>query len=406
MSSVGFLRPRMGIGGSERLIADAAVALKQRGHQVTLFVPDRMDVAQFPELADNRIAFSHAGAFLPSEVLGRLRAPMAIARTALAGWHMTRHSSPPDVIFSDVVPHVIPFVKRLSSAPVLYFCHFPDLLLTRDGSRQSASYRTYRRPLDMVEEQGVAAADLVVTNSHFTAGIVRETFPSVDKSRMRVLYPGVATNALEEWPDGGELCILSVSRFDPRKNLALAVEALGALRTRVAADVFSRVRLVLAGYYDQRLPEAVALVENLRRIAAQAQLSDHVRLVFSPSEEERRALLAQSWCVIYTPTAEHFGYVPIEAMTAGRPVVAVNNGGPAETVVDGVTGFLCPPTGEAFADALARLLCDRDAAASLGRTGHDHVRDRFSLDAFGNGLDALIGELTNRRPDAAVTGAR
>ena len=48
-------------------------------------------------------------------------------------------------------------------------------------------------------------------------------------------------------------------------------------------------------------------------------------------------------------SGEHFGIVPIEAMYCRLPVVAVNDGGPTETVVDGLTGFLCQPNPESFA---------------------------------------------------------
>ena len=108
MISVGFLRPRMGIGGAERLVTDAAVCLKQRGRDVTLFVPDRMTVAQFPELAAHKIPFERAGQFMPSHIAGRMRAPLSIARTAYAGWRMSHSARRPDVIFSDVVPHAAP----------------------------------------------------------------------------------------------------------------------------------------------------------------------------------------------------------------------------------------------------------------------------------------------------------
>jgi alpha-1,3/alpha-1,6-mannosyltransferase len=387
----------MGIGGSERLVTDAAVALNARGHAVTIYVPDREEVAQFPALADHEIPFDTTGASLPSHLAGRLRAPMAIARTAYAGWQMSQRHDAPQVIFSDVVPHVIPLVKRWTRAPILYYCHFPDLLLTREGSRDSAVYRAYRRPLDRIEERGVAAADVVVTNSHFTAGIVRASLPSVAPERIRVLYPGVSVPAapMARPADESDLVMLSVGRFDPRKNLNLAVEALLALRARIPPALFSRVRLVLAGYHDRRLPEAVALVDQLQARVEAKNLGAHVRFAFSPDEQGRQALVARCRLVVYTPTAEHFGYVPVEAMAAGRPVVAVNAAGPAETVRHGVTGWLCDPTPEAFADAAARLLSDQDAADNMGRAGHAHVTQHFSLDAFGDSLHALVEGLAS-----------
>lgn len=44
--------------------------------------------------------------------------------------------------------------------------------------------------------------------------------------------------------------------------------------------------------------------------------------------------------MLYTPTEEHFGIVPCEAMIQGVPVIAINNGGPLETVEHEKTGFL------------------------------------------------------------------
>ena len=48
--------------------------------------------------------------------------------------------------------------------------------------------------------------------------------------------------------------------------------------------------------------------------------------------------------LLYTPSGEHFGIVPLEAMHCRLPVVAVNDAGPKESVADGVTGFLCQVT--------------------------------------------------------------
>lgn len=81
-----------------------------------------------------------------------------------------------------------------------------------------------------------------------------------------------------------------------------------------------------------------------------------VWLLRSFSDQQRTALLAACHAVVYTPQREHFGIVPLEAMASSRPVIACNSGGPMESVLHGKTGFLCEPSPEQFAAAMATLL--------------------------------------------------
>lgn len=194
-----------------------------------------------------------------------------------------------------------------------------------------------------------------------------------ETSRLRVepivLYPGVdplPTPNLAPDEGKGDTTIFCLGRFDSRKHIGLAIQALAVLRTRLPLRDFARVRLVVAGGYDARLREQRAFLSGCRR-------------------------------VVYTPQDEHFGSVPVEAMAAGRPVVAVSAGGPVETVRDGETGFLCPPQPEAFAAALARLLGDGALPARAGRAGRAHLAAHFSWAAFGWQLEGLMRTLVEER---------
>jgi alpha-1,3/alpha-1,6-mannosyltransferase len=137
------------------------------------------------------------------------------------------------------------------------------------------------------------------------------------------------------------------------------------------------------------------------------QLEERVRFLPSFTDAQRGALLAACTAVVYTPQHEHFGIVPLEAMAAGRPVIAVNNGGPTESVAHGRTGLLCDPTPAAFAAAYKQLLegattnnssISSSTAAPMGRSAREHVKAKFSRQAFGDQLDSFVKQLaTDKR---------
>jgi glycosyltransferase involved in cell wall biosynthesis len=90
---------------------------------------------------------------------------------------------------------------------------------------------------------------------------------------------------------------------------------------------------------------------------------------------------------------EGMGRVLVEAMAAGKPVVASRVGGIPDLVRDGETGYLVPPADErALANGIKKLLDDPANAKQMGLRGQEHCR-QFSLEAMIAKLDALYSEL-------------
>jgi glycosyltransferase involved in cell wall biosynthesis len=78
---------------------------------------------------------------------------------------------------------------------------------------------------------------------------------------------------------------------------------------------------------------------------------------------------------------EGLGVAALEAMAAGKAVVASRAGGLAEIVLDCETGLLVPPgDAEGFARAIAKLLSDESLRTSFGRRGAERVRQSFTLE--------------------------
>jgi alpha-1,3/alpha-1,6-mannosyltransferase len=216
--------------------------------------------------------------------------------------------------------------------------------------------------------------------------------------------------------------IVSINRFERKKNIELAIRCFAQLRdTYLQADDFARLRLVIAGGYNKNVQENVEYLEELDKLAQDtfglhtyiawdhtAPSPAEAQVIFLPSFDnaQRGYLLATSRCLLYTPSGEHFGIVPIEAMYARLPVVAVADGGPTETIIDHETGYLCPAEPAAFAQAVYRILIGSsdqhagiDSAAALerkshmGQRGRDWVLEKFTLEAFVRQLDDMLSKL-------------
>jgi len=157
------------------------------------------------------------------------------------------------------------------------------------------------------------------------------------------------------------------------------------------------VHLVVAGGYDELVSENREYLRELQSLASQRGISSHVTFRCNVSAGEKHSLLLQSTCLLYTSDNEHFGIVPVEAMHAQCPVLAVNSGGPCETVVDGVTGFLRPPTATEFANAMTKFVGDGgvELRRKLGEAGRLRVQKCFSFDAFTVKLDHIVRQLSS-----------
>jgi alpha-1,3/alpha-1,6-mannosyltransferase len=200
----------------------------------------------------------------------------------------------------------------------------------------------------------------------------------------------------------GDIVLLSMNRFERKKNIMLALEMMPTLKQTLPPKTYSRLKLHLAGGYDLKNVENVTHLQELKDRAQSLNLNlQQITFLPSVSDSVRSNLLTQARCVIYTPSREHFGIVPLEAMYAGAPVIAVSSGGPLETVIHGETGFLCSNSPEAFADAVAKLVSPggkgKRLAVEMGRKGHEHVKVNFGAERFKENFGGLLREVRRRK---------
>lgn len=282
---------------------------------------------------------------------------------------------------------------------ILFYCHFPDLLLTK---RDSFLKRLYRAPIDWVEEYTTGMADCILVNSQFTAAIFKKTFKSLSHMDPAVLYPSLNVSSFDSAvpeklddlvPKGKKFLFLSINRYERKKNLTLALEALVELRGRLTSQDWDKVHLIMAGGYDERVVENVEHYQELKKMAQQFDLDQSVTFLRSFSDKQKISLLHGCTCVIYTPSNEHFGIVPVEAMYMQCPVIAVHSGGPLESIVHSVTGFLCEPDPMHFSEAMEKFIKEPSLKVTMGLAGRARVKEKFSSEAFTEQLYQYVTKL-------------
>ncbi|KAG8527667.1 uncharacterized protein KY384_007820 [Bacidia gigantensis] len=424
--SIVFFHPDLGIGGAERLVVDAAFGLQNLGHKVTIFTSYRDPGHCFDEARDGTLDVRVRGNnVFPATILGRFKILCSILRQlhllTTITWTGELATLSPSVFFLDQLSAGIPFLRWYwEDVRILFYCHFPDLLLVQN--RTAWHRRIWRVGFDWLESWSIRGADRVIVNSAFTKGVVEQIWPGLGgESGIGVVYPCVNTesmskangNAPEEkgsqemWK--GKKVLLSINRFERKKDVALAIKAFGGLTAKERESA----RLVIAGGYDLRVQENVAYHKELESlsdaltlksatakniVSAQAIPNDiEVLFLLSVPDQLKTSLLRVAKILIYTPSNEHFGIVPLEAMLAGVPVLAANSGGPLETVVDVETGWLRPKDNvSAWEEVLRDVLSpERDQnLAQLGKNGKRRVETEFSEDRmarhFEEELDATM----------------
>lgn len=177
-----------------------------------------------------------------------------------------------------------------------------------------------------------AAADRV---DHFVA-ISREVQARIRKYYRRestIIYPPVETERFAAQPAARpDDYYLVVSRLIPYKSIDLAVQAFGQLGLPLVIGGTGRDRARLEG-----------------------MAGPNVKFLGSVPPGDLPGLMARCKAFVF-PGYEDFGITPLEAMAAGRPVIAYAAGGALDTVIDGVTGvFFDQPTPESLAAAVRRF---------------------------------------------------
>jgi len=281
----------------------------------------------------------------------QLSVPLALARARVDLFHAPHYVVSPLIR----VPYVVTihdcihlrFPQYLPNRAALHYARTMMTLAARRAQRVLTVSQASKE--DILHYLGVPAEKVEVI---YNALDERLAAPPTDADMQRVRERFQLTSPF----------VLYTGNIKPHKNLDRLIEAYSILRRRG----FEHTKLLIIG-------DEVSKYPMLRRLVHRFQLHHHVRFLGFVPDATLASLYRLASAFVFPSLYEGFGLPPLEAMSAGAPVITSNVSSLPEVVGDAAL-LIDPMDAGAIADAMARVLGDESLRHELVRRGHERVK--------------------------------
>jgi len=286
---------------------------------------------------------------------------------------------------------------RNDKIPTIAFCHTPlrvvhDPVMRKkyltENAAKAIPFQVFERAYRMMEKQAWKKFKFIVLASEEVASRILAA-GLVGREKLEFLKYGVDTKKFADPKGYGDFFLLP-GRINGTKNVELGI--LAYKRMVEEYPDLAKFRLVVAGGVDEKSRGYVDYLKAKYEKPSKGKIT----LIEGPSEDELLKLYSTCYCVLFTALNEDWGLVPIEAMSFSKPVIAANQGGPRESIVDGITGLLAEPNEQDFALKMVRVARDGKLARKLGEEGRKRAM-QFDWENSAKKMDELVQKAASRR---------
>jgi glycosyltransferase involved in cell wall biosynthesis len=397
------------VGGAENVVAWLAVSLAERGHAVTVFTRDfsedvwgRAEERPYAvhllgdgtrRIRSSWVANREAGRRLADALLLYAFDVVNAHNHPASLWvHYAKAAGaklPPSVLFLHNLPG---YLYEEVTAQHLY--RLSGLRNTWSRYRPKRLFRKIRQKLlgyQDLDRAAVRSFDRVTANSRYTAEMARGIYSREVEPCVLGVRPGPLSGSggsfVNESASGREdaQVVLTVARIERQKNFDTLLAAIRILKAGRAASGRS-FRYVVAG--------GGPLLEHYRARCRRLRIDDVVAFLGSVPHDRIREVYEKASFLVHIPLDEPFGLVPLEAALCGKASVVSDHGGPAEVVVDGVTGVHVDALDPAAVAAKIGHLLDRPALAlEMGERAHSRVLEHYTWDRFTESFERYLVQM-------------
>jgi glycosyltransferase involved in cell wall biosynthesis len=281
---------------------------------------------------------------------------------------------------------------RNDQVPTIAFCHTPlrvvhDPVIRKkylsENAARAIQFKVFERAYRVMERQAWRKFRFVVLASQEVASRILAA-GLVGPEKLEFLKYGVDTKKFANPKRYGDFFFLP-GRINWTKNVEMGILAYRRM-VRDRPDL-ARFGLVVAGGVDEKSRGYYEYLKARYEKPSRGKIA----LVEDPSEDELLKLYSTCYCVLFPAINEDWGLIPIEAMSFSKPVIAANQGGPRESIVDGKTGFLAQPNERDFSEKMALVASDEKLARRLGAKGRKRAM-QFDWAGAAQRMDWLVQE--------------
>lgn len=339
----------------------------------------------------HRLHVGRSGARLPD--WSAKRAP-ALARKVLHVARAAVQCRPAAVHCGDLFPQDFAgmWLRKMAGLPFLVFVHGDEISQTE-----------HRRLQPRVRNLIYRSADAVVAANAYA--YERAVAICGGAQRVAMITPGADCTAFSpgerpawiarQYGLGNSPVVVTVARLVKKKGHETVLRSLPAV-LRTVTDL--KYLIVGGGPEESRLKQLAAELGVSRSVRFTGDVPHHLLADYYRAGDV--------FCMVNQRDAsgdiESFGMVFIEAGASGKPVVGGQSGGTGQSILDGKTGFLCPPAdSRRLSELLLLLLGNAGLRQRMGQAGLDRARQDFDWDLRAQQLFEIHQSIVKHKPSCS-----
>ena len=281
-----------------------------------------------------------------------------------------------------------PFIIKYLKTKSIYFCAEPfrkfyekEISSKIDFYDQEGGFiKIYTLLTDMLEKpcrksidkkikcydyDNIQRSDVILTNSYFSSENILAAYGLSSK----VVHLGGDSfqNFNQGHTSDKENTIISIGAINGLKGYDFIIRSLGTIEENMRPD------FIIIGNATNKL-----YLKSIQYLAD--RLKVHLKIFENISDEKLSRLIQKSTLFVYAPYLEPLGLAPLEAMSFGLPVVAVKQGGPRESIVDGLNGFLVDRNPNEFGKKICLIHQDSSLREKLSKGATECISSYWNWD--------------------------